>query len=623
MEETGKDITMEVTPDYIIVSRKAVDIWPAGTEFEQGRAAYFYAIKPQVNVTPIIEINDMEQGIINGTIYSQVSIASINDKSEIYWSHEIKETQVEQFTLSKGISGEDDKTVFSSFGVRLDVLAAYDEITKIGEELFFQTGNFQLIVTSNIHINGTINGSPIDKTFVLQLPLSLQQVSFTIPSSQEVMVQVALGKSPISLTTKELLIEKVRENLLLILIDVGLALILLYLLMTKQKTLNTSMEHRRFKEWITEGSVEVFNRLRINIFSLEGLVDLAIDLDKRVIYDSSIKKYFVLTEDIVYGYDPERKINLMDSKQMLGKLLLERNLISAEQLEMGLYYQQKIGSRLGESLVALGFIGEATLYSTLAAQRQMDYFELDSTIEYTNSKWLDQMGIKKARALMALPLGQRSDGTLVIACSEASKEGIQKVLHEMFGSEIYLVATRPSVLNEVLTRIERNEKRKAMSSTEQSDNNIPSFEPLNNKESEQFRTSYYRGNINNELLLKASGLVSLDILNEALEHEPLLNWLVNKHFITSEITNLLIGLAKSVEVMEIGIRKEKQVPELISLLLYANYITQDSVDWINRELELQERKIDQLLKDNFLASEETMAQAIYLLDILEHILKGV
>lgn len=57
-----------------------------------------------------------------------------------------------------------------------------------------------------------------------------------------------------------------------------------------------------------------------------------------------------------------------EQKSQVGKLLLKRKLVNLSQLELALVYQQKHQVRLGEALIALGFINEQQLKSVLRKQ---------------------------------------------------------------------------------------------------------------------------------------------------------------------------------------------------------------------------------------------------------------
>lgn len=610
-----KEVSIEVIPEYKITSGKSLLIWPEGTVFKQGMASYFYSAQPTVNITPIIKITGMEQGIINGNIKSRITIGAYDDKSQEYWSYQISETASTSFYLNESkISSE-----IAVDNIPVNVMAAYDQILKIGNELMFQTGKLNLIVKSDINISGVINGNKIEKSLVQELPFTFQQSYFTVPKPNDIKSQITLIESNTKSPQKSI-IEVVRGNLLAISIDIMLFVALLFFIISNNKNKSkTLIDHKRFKEWITEGNVDIKDMLKINILSLEGLVDLAIDLDKRVIFDNRFRKYYVLTEDIVYVYDSEQTM-LQDNRQQLGKLLIDKALLKPEQLEVGLFYQKQIGSRLGESLIALGFIDETTLYSTLAAQQNTDYYELKPSKDITDISWVKTMSIQKAKALVALPLGKRFDGKLVIACSDPSREGIKKTLKDMFGLDIYLVFARPSAILEVLEHLTIQGNLRSKKQNQTDDNYIMPYERLTQEERDKFIASYYRGNVMNNLLLKASGTVDIALLNQVPAQEYNLSWLVHKNLINAEYAALINGLEKVVEAMDFESRHQKLIPSLLDILLNANFITSETMEWINREQVLQSVSIEQLLDDNFIASEDTIKQAKYIIKLLDNIL---
>lgn len=615
-----RESSLVITPEYRIISRKALQIWPEGTVFEQGRAAYFMAAEPEIEVIPRVEVTGFVQGIVNGTIRSRVILQVVNDKSQAYWSYLLSETKEEAFTLSEGMSNQESRSVYTANKIVLDAVLANDLVTQISEELMFMTGLFQMVVVSDIHMVGEVNGNPIDKTIIQELPVTLQQIYFTLPKSEEIASEITVtGAGDTTERKNASPMEIVRNNLLQISITLISAFMLIIVLPGRTAKSKAAAEHRRFKEWITEGSVEIKDWLNINILSLEGLVDLAIDLDKRVIYDVRIHKYYVLTEDIVYVYDPERKSSLMDSRQQLGKLLLDSGLIEPEQLEIGLYHQKKTGRRLGESLIALGFINETTLYSILAAQSNINYYELVPEAIMKNLGLLNKMGIHQARALMAIPLGVMVDGRIVVASSEASNEGVKNALQEIFDSEVVIVATKPSSIFEVLKRVKAVEKEKINSSLQLETKHLEPYERLNEEELKQVISSFYRGRIDYELLLKASGIDPI-ILNQVPEKEDQMVWLVNKNIISGEEANLMKGLDKLIETMDRKSRNEKILPDLPGLLYQSNYLTKETLDWVRQEQSIEELPVKQILMDNFLASYDTVQNAEHILSILDSIL---
>ena len=178
-------INLEVKPNYRIISGKALKIWPKGTVFEQGMAAYFYAAMPEVIISPVIQITGMGQGQLTGTIKSRVMLQAVNDKSEVYWSYQLQDIPQQPFIISQGESQTADLPAFTAPDISLDAVGTYDLATSLSDELMFKTGLFQAAVISDISVNGSADGNLIDKTVTQTLTLSLQQVSFTIPRTED------------------------------------------------------------------------------------------------------------------------------------------------------------------------------------------------------------------------------------------------------------------------------------------------------------------------------------------------------------------------------------------------------------------------------------------------------
>ena len=63
-------------------------------------------------------------------------------------------------------------------------------------------------------------------------------------------------------------------------------------------------------------------------------------------------------------------------KIRLGELLLRQNVITEEQLKLGLEQQKKSGRKLGRVLVENGFVSEEGLSKALARQLDIPYIQL-------------------------------------------------------------------------------------------------------------------------------------------------------------------------------------------------------------------------------------------------------
>ncbi len=621
--ETIPESALILRAEYQVIANKSTIIWPQGSLVEQGRAGYFYAILPSVNVTPVLEVHDLIKGQLTGTMQSGVYLQAATEKGEVYWSYQLSQSPAEAVSFAKGATDKPDEVVFKGSPISIDVMAAYNQLERISEELKFNRALFQLIIQSDVKIAGIVNDVDAQKNIKSSYPLTLHEESFSLPTPDESITTIVLATGAIKpVTPKKPLLEMLADNWLPLLIDVILLLILLYLLKSRRMKRKTGdYEHRRFKEWITEGSIQVQDRVRINVHSLEGLVDLAIDLDKRVIFDPETKKYYVLEENLVYIFDYEVGNSKTSAKTIrLGKLLLERGVIRPEQLEMGLFYQQRSGQPLGESLMSLGFIDEITLTSALAAQAKLPYLELNPEKIKIEPKLFKKLTLNQARALSAVPLGVRKDGKLVIACAETFREGFQKSLQEIFAEELFIVAARPSVIYKLIEQMEPAAQVQQQSVGQQEgtakDNKLSR---LSFEEQTRFVFSYYQGSVNLELFIKASGLVETAIL--ASMPEPgsgsLIQWLVNHSYIDGTVAHLISGVRRAVQIMDWQSRQEKRLPELIEVLHQADYLPGADINWLRQESSSQGKPPEDFLIENYLATAETVKKAIWLLDMLE------
>ena len=98
------------------------------------------------------------------------------------------------------------------------------------------------------------------------------------------------------------------------------------------------------------------------------------DLKKALDYQ---KMYGGLLGNILidFGWAEESKvleaIQLIHSKGKIGELLIALGILTVEQLDTALEFQQKSGGALGEILLSLGLVDSKTLFRTIATQQGM------------------------------------------------------------------------------------------------------------------------------------------------------------------------------------------------------------------------------------------------------------
>ena len=130
-------------------------------------------------------------------------------------------------------------------------------------------------------------------------------------------------------------------------------------------------------------------------------------------------------------------------KVRIGDLLVERKLISQDQLQEALVTQQRTGVKLGFALVELGFIEEDTLLNTLAKQLQIPFIELQSyDCDPEKVRLLPEMHARRFRAII---LEKRSQ-TLLVGMADPQNIFAYDELQALLGTDIDVALVQEAAL---------------------------------------------------------------------------------------------------------------------------------------------------------------------------------
>src|SRR5436305_7281956 len=99
----------------------------------------------------------------------------------------------------------------------------------------------------------------------------------------------------------------------------------------------------------------------------------------------------------------------------LGEMLLERKLITAEDLERALELQKERGDKLGKTLVDLGFVAMRDVLATLSEQLGMPLITIEGPP--AASPETESLSPRFLRQFRCLPV-ERQDHTVTLAMSD-------------------------------------------------------------------------------------------------------------------------------------------------------------------------------------------------------------
>jgi hypothetical protein len=133
----------------------------------------------------------------------------------------------------------------------------------------------------------------------------------------------------------------------------------------------------------------------------------------------------------------------------LGTLIFRAGLIAPQQLEDALAEGLRSGKRLGEVLLARGWLSEEDLSRLLAGQKGLPYADLEKIA--IDRELAQAMSYDDARNEMALPVVAEF-GVPVIAMADPDEAAMDR-LRAQLGSEVRFVVGAPSVLTRLIDEV--------------------------------------------------------------------------------------------------------------------------------------------------------------------------
>jgi hypothetical protein len=127
----------------------------------------------------------------------------------------------------------------------------------------------------------------------------------------------------------------------------------------------------------------------------------------------------------------------------LGSLLLQRGLITHDQLDTALEERQRTGELLGETLVRLGYVFEDDIARVLAAQEGLEF--VDVGIVRIDAHAAVRLDRELAERLGAIPIRFAEDG-LVVAVANPLELQLVEQLESAARARVQLVVSTPSAI---------------------------------------------------------------------------------------------------------------------------------------------------------------------------------
>ncbi|NKE34493.1 DUF5305 domain-containing protein [Natronococcus sp. JC468] len=284
------------------------EVFPVGTELSD-RSVYFAEVAPELEAT-FQYTYDARDGDVAVTLEADRVIRSVEDADE-------KEERAEYWVTNETIAqdeteglapGEEHATSFS-----VDVPELAEEAEEIRDDLNDSTGTLETAVVVRASVEGTIDGEPVDRVDTYEMALEPDEATYAVEApaaeerTEERTEEVAVAGSSGGLGAVVLALLGVGSVAALGVLGVAHRKGTLAPSAAELERIDARYEREEFDDWISRGRLpaDVRDRSTIRIATLEDLVDVAVDCDRRVIEDERDGRYYVVDGDSLYVYAPK------------------------------------------------------------------------------------------------------------------------------------------------------------------------------------------------------------------------------------------------------------------------------------------------------------------------------
>lgn len=271
--------------------------------FEQGevvenRPIYYTTISDDLNVTYQYEHTADAELDVSADVRLRFRST---DGEEIFW--EVDEPRASQGPES--VSADGNHTVETS----VNIATIQNTIAEIEEQLGTE-GSVEIAVIAATTVEGSVDGETVSQTHESLMTLAVSQTSFRVTETE------TIDEDHTTTDTVEIPDEASLFEMLVSLFAFSGSLTVVgalafvryrgYIALSEEEAelLEIYQQEQEFSEWITSGTFpsERDYEATILVDDLEGLVDVAIDTNKRVIKDEQLGVSTVLDNDYAYIY---------------------------------------------------------------------------------------------------------------------------------------------------------------------------------------------------------------------------------------------------------------------------------------------------------------------------------
>lgn len=285
--------------DYLPLVTMENPLYPQGTILDVGKPAYFDTVSPVVDVKLEYELDATKSADLSVEYETVVVATSKGNENEVFWKKTYPVKHDEPVRI------KNRETTIHDFS--LDIPEIRTNVENVQEQLGFSKDTNIEVLTYVIY-EGTINGKTVENTEIFTIPIELSSSYYKIPEKKDFTNTVDTyhtKKVPVNSS-----ISNLKEPLASILFA-GSLILLMGIIKKQGKTdptyirrLEIEKETEQYADWISNGNlpVKTDSLMEIKINSLKDLLDVAVDMNSRIIYDNNERTYFLIHDGVLYSF---------------------------------------------------------------------------------------------------------------------------------------------------------------------------------------------------------------------------------------------------------------------------------------------------------------------------------
>lgn len=282
--EAGKidtEAVIESSFDYEVRVNKDTLLWSSGEILEKGMPLYFYALEPGLTVYPALKMDNPSRGEVKVEVFLE---AGDKDKN-VYWSKFIKNQQT--------------GTTYVGFTelspIEIDPFELLELADGIAEDLEIQKARM-----GNLYILISLQAELEKESINHDIRFTLDSHGIIPPPDDQLSAREEIrAESTVKISEKRTLNDYLSCSYFWTYSGAFSLLFATAFISLKKEPKNS---YRRYNSWVSRARLNSNKEPDAYFESLKELIDTAVELDKKVIYDPGREIYYLLDGDNMYAH---------------------------------------------------------------------------------------------------------------------------------------------------------------------------------------------------------------------------------------------------------------------------------------------------------------------------------